>query len=195
MKINEIISSSDEKLYELCSTLKEQCSEFLDEMKQAKRFLYRGISSDKPYFEANSPPYRNPQGQSIQYQNLLDICLKMNGFGALRSNSICCTSDLKHATAFANSYLIFPKNGYEFTWSPIIEDIGGSDKLYDILTFLYRKNSESVEFKPSQLMIKECRFKNRDMTSALKSENEISIHGKYIAIAYKYKNDVGVFLQ
>lgn len=196
MKINEVISKTDEDVYEICSTISSQCSEFISDMRQSEKFLLRGINSEYPWFEDKSPTYRYPRGQTVYHQKLLDLSLEMLGFGSLRHNSICCTSSLSRAMNFAPPYLIFPKNGYKFTWSPKIKDTGGNQLLYDeLFKLFYRGNSDSVSLKDAQILIDTCGLKNTDMVSALESGNEITIHGEYIAIRHSYKNTVGVYLQ
>ena len=192
------IQESEEDVYTACEAIDEHCIEFIKDMKTANKFLYRGIDYrvTTPIFTDESPATRSPIGQTRENHKKLNILLTMGGFKALRSNSICCSSNLKEATGFGAPFMIFPANGYEFTWSSRIDDIGGSYPLMHALNdWDLRKKLPVFGYKPkkwppapeeAEAFLDSFGFQDFDMVAALNSGNEIAIHGKYMAISRYY---------
>jgi hypothetical protein len=172
-------------------------------MQKADTFLYRGVDRSieaKPIFVANSPEDRKPIGQTQREQYILDMLLSLEGFEALRSNSVCCSSTQAEIIRFGTPYIIFPINGFSFTWSSVINDIGSNwdlrmelgewDKDY---TQAIRNNEIKISDCGITEFVKNCGFKNSDMRNALRSGNEISIHGRYFAISCYYRDIVSEY--
>ena len=100
------------------SIIEKECSQFVSEMKKAKRLLFRGIDTTKhDVFYGRPRVDRQPMDTNIEIQRKIDKLLLVAGFKALRSNSIFATSDASQAEEYGEPYFIFPKNGYSFTWS------------------------------------------------------------------------------
>jgi hypothetical protein len=202
MRINEIIFKkkkptppeiSEEDIYTALEYIDENCSEFLTALKGTETFLYRGLDpkfSKTPLFKTQSPINRNPTGQSQPQQAMLDLFLKTSGFTALRTNSILCTTAESQAREFGLIYIIFPINGFSFTWSKKIPDIGSSKILANELYNCYSVKKYSIKNIPSReesdKFINDFGFKNNNLSEALLSGNEIAIHGEYIAISRYY---------
>lgn len=182
---------SKEDIIEACLSIKENCSNFVYDMKKASKFLYRGVDGiNPPVFTKTSPWNRKPIGQSQSQQETLDNILKLGGFKSLRSNSICCTSNEYQIEQFGIPYMIFPKNGYSFTWSSKIEDIGSNNKFAALLFAI-----NTPDYKKAMSVINTFEFKNTDMSSALESENEITIHGEYMAISAYYRDIISNYFK
>lgn len=110
------------------------CSEGIAAMKQANKFLYRGIdSTNVPSIFVGKPrENRNALDTPNSVAEAFDEILSSSGFKALRSNSIFCSGDINQASGYAslqggwggvkNVFMIFPKNGFSLTWSPKIRD-------------------------------------------------------------------------
>lgn len=196
MRINEIKELSEKDVINACRKISIQCSEFISEMKKTQSFLYRGVDYSidaQPIFIANSPKDRKPTGQTQREQYILDMMLALEGFEALRSNSVSCSSVLSEIMRFGRPYMIFPINGFAFTWSEIINDIGSDGDLNMELgecdkdyTFDIRENKKKITDCGISEFIKNCKFQNGNMQAALQSGNEISVHGRYFAISRYY---------
>jgi hypothetical protein len=99
--------------------------------------------------------------------------LKEAGFEALRSNSLFCTGDIRRAEDYGEPYVIFPKNGFKFTWSWKNVDYFSRDDAY-----YNRMNAD--EF------IRYEGLSNINLNGAIVSGNAVLIKGKFIAINEKY---------
>lgn len=130
--------------------LNRDCSDFLKVVKETKQFLYRGLNNTESVFEGRTRIDRSPRNSNKQVSDRYDEALKNFGFKALRSNSIFTTSDFNFADNYgSNIYLIFPKNGFDFTysnkkdlildsWGDLVDDLSVSafaDKLLDWMKF------------------------------------------------------------
>jgi hypothetical protein len=108
----------------VCKFIEENCSTFLKYSKENKKFLYRGSKDDyKTYSLNRSRNNRKPIDSSLKAQRECDKSLLSQGFKALRGNSIFCSSDYNHASNYGNVRVIFPVNGFNFSWSKKHKDL------------------------------------------------------------------------
>ena len=118
------LSGMDTKLVKYFSYIEKNCGEFLSHLQSTQRFLFRGQDeSSSPVFVGYPRADRKPKDSSKDAQKLCDTYLKLEGFKALRSNSIFTTTDRGQASNYGRVYAIFPKDGFKFTWSPLHDDI------------------------------------------------------------------------
>lgn len=108
--------------------LQSHCSDALKIFIKEKKFLYRGISEDASsqlgqVFIGHSPKNRKPLDSTLASQVELDQMLQKAGFIALRNNSIFCTSLDDSAIEYGTPYIIFPVNGFKYTWSTKLADL------------------------------------------------------------------------
>ncbi len=178
MKINEVILTPSEnkklniKFEHVINVIKTQCSEFLPIYKKCGP-LYRGISTKIPeIFMAATPINRKPTDTHQSDQDKFDNLLYKSGFTALRRNSIFCSGDEYFARAYGNVYLIFPLNGFSFTWSLYIQDFFNNPNILLDVSILNSKE-----------LVKKYDFKHTELDNAIQSHNEILIHGQYLAIS------------
>jgi hypothetical protein len=204
MRIDEIdpgekqrIDVDHGKIEKLTTFIQEKCSDALQSMQSANQFLYRGIRGGAPAeeFVGRSRDDRRAKSSGYELQRNIDNALKMGGFKALRSNSIYTISNIGVASWYGPAtgiYIVFPINGFDFTWSPKVEDLYVDiDRLYSDVPihvksdFVYGDpNKEALE-----LFLKLAQYQQTDLDEAIMSGNEIMIHGEYIALnAIKYKD-------
>lgn len=118
--LNKVVTEPQLKYF---SMIEKECASFLNDVKATKRFLYRGMSGSEPVLIGYPHEQRQVKDTKSKNQELFDERLKMCGFKALRSNSIFTTGSRSQAKSYSDSvYLIFPKDGYDFSWSPMHED-------------------------------------------------------------------------
>lgn len=103
------------KIYE--RLLAPNCSEIIDVYRYTRQFLYRGMKTDKNMFRGTSRPHREPRDSSPDMTEIFDEMLRINGMEVVRSNSYFATSDLAHAREFGTVFIIFPVNGFKFTYT------------------------------------------------------------------------------
>lgn len=88
------------------------------------RFLFRGIkgqASDalygKPFLDRK--PKDSPQAADM----LFNLAMKEAGFDARRDNSSFVSGNDSHAGGYGNLYIMFPVDGFKFTWSKKHDDL------------------------------------------------------------------------
>lgn len=119
-ELSKVIQPNQLKYFTM---IEKECGDFLNVVKTTKRFLYRGMRGDEPVLLGYPHEKRLVKDTKEDIQELFDKMLMQAGFKALRSNSIFTTGNRIHARGFGDYvYLIFPKDGYNFTWSPSHED-------------------------------------------------------------------------
>lgn len=127
--------------------LETECSEFLAVMRKTKLPLYRGVYTSKDTFYGVPRTNRSTKDSSPTFQIAFDGILKSKGFTALRSNSIFCTSNLEQASGYGDVFLIFPVNGFTFTWSQTRDDVAiDYDDLHQFLPKKASSNSVKKAF-------------------------------------------------
>jgi hypothetical protein len=101
-----------EQLENFLRLVGSNCKSYLEQVKQAGTFLYRGSNSWPSMAGVSaSRPGRIPSDSETQAQELFDWFLVKMGFSALRSNSIFTISDKSWASQFGTPYIIFPIHG------------------------------------------------------------------------------------
>jgi hypothetical protein len=114
------------------TTFLANCSESIAAMREAKSFLYRGTYGAHDIFLGRPRENRKTTDTSPTLQKEWDKIYTSAGFTALRSNSIFCSADIHVADSYGHSYIIFPINGFSFTWSPKIYDLYNHMQQHDI---------------------------------------------------------------
>lgn len=114
----------DEKTLRYFRVIEKECSQALAVMKSTRRLLYRGTYKTAGEVYVGKPfMNRTPTDSSVEEQDRFDHKLALAGFKALRGNSIFTTSNPHQAIDYGNLQIIFPKNGFHFTWSSEHDDI------------------------------------------------------------------------
>lgn len=198
MKIYEVEAGQKEKIptkgFSL-SQLNSDCSEALRIYRQTGEMLFRGVSNKKslnpfsknPEIFLSSPrENRKPKDLSNNIQDIFDSYFKFFNFGALRSNSIFCTSDLSMAELYGKPYAIIPKDGFSFTWSPIIKDLAQPGAISEINKGFetIAKTSEDPDSARKAFIGRI--YTNKNFADAIKSGHEVMINGPYYAISVDF---------
>jgi hypothetical protein len=174
-----------EKLEHVFEFISKHCSQAVKDMQSKNKFLYRGINAPSPtIFLGATPVTREPYGMGKDQQWILDKIFKLTGFISLRRNSICATTKPDEYVNFGKIYYIFPVNGFNFTWSKIIKDVGGNNEIYNELKKLYNSyiGINRLDQDAANKFIKKWDFRNNNFDQALWVGNEITINGQYVAI-------------
>jgi hypothetical protein len=93
------------------------CSDIIGVYRNAEEFLFRGMKDKPDFFREMSRNDRKPKDSSKDISTMFDKMLAANGMTALRGNSIFAISDRGHTTDFGDPYIIFPVNGFDFTYT------------------------------------------------------------------------------
>jgi len=163
--------------------IEQHCSDILSVYQNINRFLYRGIDgATAPLIFGETPTNRPAKDTPCDIHERINNIFRESNFIARRDNSIFCTSRKDRARDYGRLYVIFPMNGFNYTWSTEIED------MYEDCYYADQKFSQD-EFlnllfnHSSAAFIKRYGFvQNEGISAALESNHEILIHGTYIAI-------------
>lgn len=106
----------DDKVWRM---LKTECSEFLEVLKSPPGLmLLRGMrGQNSAVFQGRGWANRRSKDSTPRVSMVFNYCLEKLGFAARRDNSTFVTTNKNLAKEFGQIYLIFPKNGFKFTYT------------------------------------------------------------------------------
>jgi hypothetical protein len=93
------------------------CSEIIEVYQKTGRYLYRGAKNNPPIYRGRSLDARRPTNSHNVLSDLFNKMLAANGMTALRNNSIFTSSSRSLAKNFGTIYVVFPINGFNFTYT------------------------------------------------------------------------------
>lgn len=196
----------------ITSYIEFSCSNILELYRSYGKYFYRGINiyvdgsihldyKNSDIFFGKPPINRRPVDTPIWIQAQLDVQLKGAGFKALRSNSIFCIGDRTFAEGYGEPYMIFPVNGFDYSWCSSAVDLFkefieanfkcGWEELAS-----QKEKQEADQFREdlykmsSQEFVKYYGFKNTDLSHSLIQTHEVLIHGDYVAISGRLGEEI-----
>lgn len=186
MKINEIFNpdENDVKFDDIMA----KCSQILQAYNTTGKLLYRGLNSDiGPKFFSASPKNRTPMNMYGTVNDFIEEWFNNKKFVATRSNSIFATSNFNDAENYALDdlvYVIFPIDGFKFTWASQIEDLWHAmPDDFDSKHIIKTKGIDDLKDYVFKIMDKGD-FRQTDLNKAITSGNEVLIHGEYYGLHY-----------
>jgi hypothetical protein len=194
MKINELedaLKPGEKRLFTPSNTKKGKtftdfltdCSDSIAAIKAADKFIYRGMSDSPLIFKGRSRDNRSPLDTTMRTTEGIDKILSATGFTALRTNSIFCSGDSHQAGMYGDYvYLIFPINGFSFTWS---------EKIHDFTNFVADNaiNNYSDFSKATKAGRDFLDQKRKAGSSLSKIQNKIMAHKSMLDYTYAYSID------
>jgi hypothetical protein len=178
--------------------IKKECSDIINVYNDTESMLYRGFysSMSMPFYKKIPRTDRYPKDMASIYSNNLDAAFYNKFHWKPRSEGVFVSGRKTDARSYSKDnevFCFFPCNGYKFLWSNVINDlytfvfednnvnylIGGSDddgrNVYDGDGYDDEEYEEYIfdYFK----IISE--YKNTDLKSAIKSNNEIMFKCRY----------------
>ena len=107
------------------ANIKRHCQQFLKESK--RRPLYRGQKTRSPDFKYKTQPQRKNKdvGQTVSGLFNLYVEEKFHIPNFRNENVIFTNGNVSETKTFGDPYYVFPVDGYEYMWSPIIRDFLG----------------------------------------------------------------------
>lgn len=98
--------------------LTEHTRQYRQYVNVAKKWLYRGMHNRPNAFHGRSRDDRRPESSHRGISMVFDYILSYHfNASALRLNSVFCTSDVNHAGNFGSQYVIFPLDGFRYTYT------------------------------------------------------------------------------
>jgi hypothetical protein len=120
MKISEILHSGQEQDVDVVDWqwLTEHTREYREHARRAGKWLYRGMKNRPVAFHGRSRDDRWTESSDRATSMVFDYILAYHfNATALRLNSVFCTSDVAHAGIFGRQYVIFPLDGFRYTYT------------------------------------------------------------------------------
>ncbi len=165
-----------------------ECKKYLSVFKQTDECLYSARKNRGALYQDRSLIDRIPVDSDNYMSILFDRQLDKLGVKAQRKNSIFTSGDASQISAYLNfgqnttrtRYIIIPKDSADFSWSKTHDDIildDAKDVPANINKFQAKYQIDSTNF-----------------VSALKSGNEILIHGEYYGIHISVWPDIKIKL-
>lgn len=107
--------------------LEKECSQILDIYKKNKGFIFRGITrkyAPNRLYKITPRADRKPKDTNPIIHKFVDDFFEERVGWRPRSEGIFCTPRYHEATSYGhNAYIVFPKDGFKYLWSPNIEDL------------------------------------------------------------------------
>lgn|SRR5574343_1902454 len=175
---------------------------FLNAVKQAHSFLYRGSKHDEidGILQLSRRKDRVPMSMNDKVHNTLDrLFLKKFGWKA-RSEGVFVTGSVKQAYFYGSTHLFFPIGKYRFIWSPTVYDLF-SDMRYGLFVMYKREKNltpsvalddlEDINDFTNYLYDKFSvfRYTNKNLKDAITSRHEIMFDcDEYYIVERKYED-------
>jgi hypothetical protein len=116
----DLNKQEQEKAEYVAEYIKKHCSDILDLYRSNGSVFYRGTKSpsyDSYAFVSQSRQDRRPKDSGRNTTIYFDNVLSSAGFTALRSNSIFITSRIGQAESYGDVFVVFPFNGFTYTYT------------------------------------------------------------------------------
>jgi hypothetical protein len=189
-EINEVeITDPDHMDINILNKIIEECSDIVSIMRQTKKFLYRGVDGKPSVFKSRPREARRPRDNAPELHHAINAWLREHGFYAVRANSLFVTSLFGMTDQYGKPYVIFPVNGFKYTWFQ-----KGAGDLFIDMQNMY--GSSATQLKPGDdpvemvdKLMKKVHPTDQNIVVAMRKNNEIMLAGmEYYAIDYlKYK--------
>lgn len=154
----DLNKQEQEKAEYVAEYIKKHCSDILDLYRSNGRVFYRGTKSpsyDSYAFVSQSRQDRRPKDSGRNTTTYFDNVLSSAGFTALRSNSIFVTSKIGLADDYGDVFMVFPFNGFTYTYTNRKDVIIDSESLIyyspELIPLLSEWASEQTYWKTINL--------------------------------------------
>lgn len=175
--------STIEQIKPALQMIESKCKQILSAyLQRLGVYLYHGTKRKDYYYMASTVEHRSPKDTEITDHHAITSIMKAAGLKATRSNSIFTTSNFEFAeyygnTSYGMTYIIFPIDGFNFTWSSMIRDYYLAGKRGEI-------NYDEAD--PMGSIVK-LGYRANNLPAAIKSKNEVMISGSYIGIDTRFE--------
>lgn len=169
--------------------IQKQCSEILSVYREVPgRYLYRGFSSNPTayFLKGVSPTNRMPTDMSYTVHSKLVHLFNKLGIKANRSNSIFCTTHGITAQGHGPVYIIFPINGFNYSWSRMAIDLFTAIETKGPFHIKFRDRMDIDDPRSVEEIQSKFQFTDNDLELALQTYHEILINGSYYAVRLSY---------
>jgi len=126
MRYTQIIKEEKQDITPILREIEIKCSDILDMLKHYPNiYLFRGTNGKPDIFNGTPRQDRKPLSTPIFISEIVDNWFKQYNFKAIRSNSLFVSPSWEQAEGYGKVYMIFPENGYDYTWFENSSDFWG----------------------------------------------------------------------
>lgn len=133
--INE--SSTEMELLEICKRITTECGQFLSSannlplMRGLSRFMARTHTPQEISQPVNRPPKDSEDGFNLLFNAGIEA---VHNIKEIRRKTLYATGSPRQARQYGNIVFVFPKDGFKFLYSPVVEDsYEESDEMYVLM--------------------------------------------------------------
>ena len=203
MRINEIGSVRPPSI---TKEIMRNCRQIVQlYISQTDAFFYRGAKRSDSSYKSVTIDDRKPRDTDRFTHDRMTTAMKETGLKAHRGNSIFVTSKFDIARGYAEEprpnkpkegkvYMIFPVDGFAYSWSPKVYDLYGAmlDGRIDLELDDTYGGSDADNFIRQ---VKKLGYKSTDLEKALRLNCEVMIKGRYYGINASRKKDITAFIR
>jgi transcription antitermination factor NusG len=127
---NSTVNDRPVKMDNLFKALAKHCKEIIKVYKELnennfdrERFLFRGIKSSDDAVYGKPFEARKPKDSDRALHDLVNGTINNLGFEANRENAMFASGDRAQASKYGTLYIMFPMDGFKFTWSKTVKDL------------------------------------------------------------------------
>jgi transcription antitermination factor NusG len=118
------------KMDNMFKALAKHCKEIIKVYKELNRnnfdrqkLLFRGIKSSDDALYGKPFDARKPKDSNRELHDLVNGTISNLGFEANRENAMFVSGDRSQASNYGSLYIMFPVDGFKFTWSKTVKDL------------------------------------------------------------------------
>lgn len=118
------------KMDNMFKALAKHCKEIIKVYKELNRndfnrekFLFRGIKASDDALYGKPFDARKPKDSNRDLHDLVNGTINRLGFEANRENAMFVSGDRGQASNYGSLYIMFPVDGFKFTWSKTVKDL------------------------------------------------------------------------
>jgi hypothetical protein len=195
--INYATMDSDELLQALNEDMGfvlKECSQIIQEYKKAEGVLFRGIRDKPVVCELPIRTDRRPMEMEDHFAKMLEATYETFGIVAHRQNSIFTSPMIEITETWGDTYIVFPKNGYKFSY---FTELKNGQYAFDLLRGACsaalrgpkgEKITDTIEQSAAIMEVMEdLGITQTNLPYAIKNGCEVLIHGSsYYAFKQKH---------
>ena len=194
MKFKQFLLEEQPDIEKAAANIKKHCQQFLKESK--RRPLYRGQKTKAPnfYYKTKAKRENKDVGQTVSGLFNLYVEEKFHIPNFRNENVIFTNGNISETKTFGDAYYVFPVDGYEYMWSPIIRDfLGFESSINGYFIKALTKEYGTEEAQKIYIMLSASIKKNYPATIKDLMDDENNFIGKFNVYEMVHKDNIEVF--
>lgn len=217
MRYSELYEFEKQDISPILEEISSKCSDIISILKKHPNvFLFRGVNNKEAVFHAVPRNDRKSLSTPQFISDMVDDWFAQYGFAANRKNSLFTSASWEQAETYGKVYMIFPENGFDYTWFESSADFWSEllsiKEIKTLISHPFTRMKRQNEIDPSdakrleidvdelrkdvEWMIMRSKPKKTDLEEALAMGHEVMIANRpYYAINQVYMPDINKWLK